>query len=191
MKRAVFLDRDGVLTHSELRDGKAYAPKKMEDFIIFPEAENILNELKRLGFLLIVVTNQPDVGNGLVQQSVVETMHQKLRVVLPIDDVKTCYASQKENSPMRKPAPGMLLEAAEEWDIDLSESFMVGDRWSDVTAGKAAGCRTIFLNRGYQEQQPDRPNYVVQSLEEALEAILEKEYLEVPKKKVEYEVEIA
>ncbi|MFZ5806233.1 MAG: D-glycero-alpha-D-manno-heptose-1,7-bisphosphate 7-phosphatase [Verrucomicrobiota bacterium] len=187
MKRAVFLDRDGVLTHSEVRDGKAYAPRRMEDFVVFPEAASVLEQLKQRDFLLIVVTNQPDVGNGLVEKNVVETMHQKLRADLPIDDIKVCYASQKENSPMRKPAPGMLLEAAEEWDIDLKESFMIGDRWSDVAAGKAAGCKTIFIHRGYQEQLPDRPNYVAKSLEEALEAIIEQE----TEKKVEYEVEIA
>lgn len=168
MKKAIFWDRDGVLNLCEVREGKPYAPRRVEDFEVFPEAVDVLTELKKKGFFQVVVTNQPDVGNGFVQQEVVGKMHQRLREALPVDDVKVCYASQKEGSPMRKPSPGMLLQTATEYGIDLKESFMVGDRWSDVEAGKSAGCKTIFLDRGYGEKRPKNPDFVVQSLEEVL-----------------------
>ena len=171
-RRAVFLDRDGVLNHAEVSNGKPYAPRDIESFQLFPEAIQATEILHRAGLLLIVVTNQPDVGNGLVSQSTVEAMHDILRKSLPIDAIKVCFHSQADNCLCRKPNPGMLLEASSEWGIDMTKSFMVGDRWNDVVVGLSQGCYTIFIDRGYSEPLKELPNATVASLAEATELIL-------------------
>lgn len=172
MRRAVFLDRDGVLNRPDVRDGRPYAPRRLEDFEILPDAPGALAALSAAGYLLVVVTNQPDVGNGLVKRQVVEAMHAHMRAVLPIDATKVCYHRQTEECTCRKPRPGMLLEAGVELAIDLTASVMVGDRWSDVAAGRAAGCLTVFVDRNYDEPRPEAPDAIVGSLGEAVSGIL-------------------
>ena len=171
-RRAVFLDRDGVLTRTEIQNGKPYAPKSIEFFYILPEALPATEALHKAGLLLIVVTNQPDVGNGVVSQHVIEEMHKRLRKSLPVDDIRVCYHSQKDNCLCRKPKPGMLLNASKDWNIDLTKSFMVGDRWNDVVAGRSQGCFTIFIDRGYSESLKEEPDMTVSSLTEATRLIL-------------------
>lgn len=168
----MFLDRDGVLNRAEVRNGKPYAPKDIESFELLPEAIKATEALHRAGLLLIVVTNQPDVGNGLVSRSTVEAMHGLLRKALPIDAVKVCYHSQVDNCVCRKPQPGMLLEAGRERNIDLTRSFMVGDRWNDVVVGHTQGCYTIFIDRKYSEPLKELPDATVTSLAEAAQIIL-------------------
>lgn len=170
--RAVFLDRDGVLTVPEFRDGRSYAPRRLEDLALYPDAAASLAALREAGWRLVVVTNQPDVGNGLVAPAVVEAMHERLRALLPLDAIKTCCHAQSAGCACRKPRPGMLLEAAAELGIDLAASVMVGDRWSDIAAGRAAGCRTVFVDHGYDERRPKAPDAVVGSLAEAVRVIL-------------------
>ena len=172
-KKAVFLDRDGVLNWTEVRDGKPYAPREFEAFRLLDDAVSSTTALKKAGFLLIVVTNQPDVGNGFVQRQTVEQMNDLLSEKLPVDEVKVCYHAQTEGCACRKPKPGMLLEAIEEYDIDPKASFMVGDRWGDVGAGKAAGVRTIFLERGYKERVNDSADFQCRDLAEATTYILD------------------
>jgi len=173
-KKAVFLDRDGVLNHSEVVDGKPYAPRKLDEFIIENEAYESTKLLSQAGFLLIVVTNQPDVGNGLVTHEIVQAMHQKLMEELPLDDIKVCFHSQSEKCSCRKPKPGMIKTAALEFNIDLEKSYMIGDRWSDIRAGKAAGCFTILIDRGYREKNEEQPNVSVSCMLEAVQNILER-----------------
>ena len=103
--------------------------------------------LKRAGFLVIVVTNQPDIGNGLVPAAVVEAMHAKLRGRVAVDDIRVCPHRQDEGCACRKPKPGLLRAAARDWRIDLKGSYLVGDRDGDIVAGKAAGCYTLLINR--------------------------------------------
>lgn len=174
--KAVFLDRDGVLNAAELRDGKPYAPRRFEDFSILPGVEEALQRLRQGGFLLIVVTNQPDVGNGFVDRDVVETMNASLIKALPIDGVKVCYHAQSVGCACRKPKPGMILQAALEFEVDLSKSYMIGDRKGDVDAGHAAGCLTVFLDHGYRDSErpsvPNLPQYTVLTLNEAVNEIL-------------------
>ncbi len=172
LRPAVFFDRDGVLTIPEFRDGRSFAPRRLEDFRIYGGTEASLKRLKKAGFLLIVVTNQPDVGNGLIEQGAVEEMHRQLVHALPLDAVEVCYHSRADECSCRKPKPGMLLHAGEKFAVDWEKSFMVGDRGSDVVAGRAAGCRTIFLDRGYRDEDPCSPDYVVTSLAEATEKVL-------------------
>lgn len=173
MDRAVFLDRDGVLNRSATRDGRPCAPTSLDQFELLPGVVEAVAQLRQAGFRLIVVTNQPDVATGKLSREVLEQMHQKLREWLPLDEIKSCCHTDKDHCACRKPKPGMLLEAAGRWSIDLRRSFMVGDRWRDVSAGKAAGCRTIFIDYGYAETLVDPPDFTASSLAEAAEIILQ------------------
>lgn len=172
MRRAVFLDRDGVLNRAIVRDGRPYPPASMEELEILPGVCEALHKLHDANYLLIVITNQPDVARGLMNQEVVELINAFLISKLPIDEFKTCFHDAGDNCSCRKPMPGALFEAAKEHNIDLSKSFMVGDRWRDVEAGASAGCKTFFINYRYAEQQPDAPDFIVKSLFEAKEIIL-------------------
>ena len=173
MKRAVFLDRDGVLNRSVVRAGRPYAPTSLDEFELLPGVLEALTNLRTAGFVLVVVTNQPDLATGRIRPEVAEAIHQKLRALLPLDDIKVCGHVDEDDCSCRKPRPGMLLEAARDWSIDLYRSFIVGDRWRDVAAGKAAGCKTIFVDYGYAERQKDPPDFVVTSLPEAAKIILQ------------------
>ncbi len=171
--RAVFLDRDGVLNRSIVRDGRPFAPTRLDEFELLPGVVEATHALRREGFLLIVVTNQPDVGAGLVQRETVERMNAELRARLPLDDIKVCYHVDADACFCRKPKPGMIIEAAGQWGIDLPASVMVGDRWRDVEAGHAAGCRTVLVDGGYQEKRASRPaDIVVPSLDAAARTII-------------------
>ena len=170
--KAVFLDRDGVLVIPEFREGRSFAPVTLEGYRFYPDAPQALSRLKAAGYRLIVVTNQPDVGKGLVSQLVADEMHERLRKALPLDLIKACFHTQLTNCACRKPKPGMLLDAARELGIDLAESYMVGDRASDVEAGEAAGCRTVFIDLGYDERRPAAPTFIARSITEAADCIL-------------------
>ncbi len=173
MKRAVFLDRDGVLARALMREGKAYAPVTPDEMEIEPESPAALARLKGAGFLLVVVTNQPDVGRGTTRREDVETMHSALRAALPLDAVYVCYHDDSAACACRKPKPGMLMEAAAALGIDCARSYMVGDRWRDIDAGAAAGCRTVWIDRGYAERTPDHtPDARVETLTGAVSWIL-------------------
>ncbi len=170
--KAVFLDRDGVLVIPEFRDGRSYAPTRLENYRFYPEAPHALSRLKSAGYKLVVVTNQPDVGNGLIPLPMADEMHKRLRKAMTVDMIKACFHTQTAQCDCRKPKPGMLLEAARELDIDLKSSFMVGDRVSDVEAGEAAGCRTVFIDLEYNERKPTAPTFIVRSIAEAADCIL-------------------
>ncbi|MGA2593079.1 MAG: HAD family hydrolase [Bryobacteraceae bacterium] len=173
MNRAVFLDRDGVLTDALLRDGKPYAAVTLAETRIAPDAPAALARLKAAGFLLVVVTNQPDVARGIARREDVEAIHAALRAALPLDACFVCYHDDADACTCRKPLPGLLTQAAAEYGIDLARSFMIGDRWRDVDAGAAAGCRTIWIDRGYREPPPAHaPDARVGTLAAAAEWIL-------------------
>jgi D-glycero-D-manno-heptose 1,7-bisphosphate phosphatase len=171
--KAVFLDRDGVLNRALERDGKPYPPTSLAEFEILPGVPEACARLKAAGFLLVVATNQPDVGRGTLGREVVETLHAHLVRVLPIDWVEVCYhPGGQTQCDCRKPKPGMLLRAARELDIDPGQSWMVGDRWRDIDCGQAAGCRTIFIDYGYAETLKALPDFRCHSLLEAARIIL-------------------
>lgn len=172
-QRAVFLDRDGVIVVPEFRDGRSFAPKTLDAFRLYESAPKCLKLLKEAGFLLVVVTNQPDVGMGVVSLSVLDEMHRRMRDALPIDDVRVCTHTRDDGCLCRKPRPGMLTTAAAALGITLDRSFMIGDRESDVAAGRAAGCQTVFIDLAYAaEPKPSGATFVVRSLEEAAACIL-------------------
>ncbi len=174
-KRAVFLDRDGTLTRSLFHQGKPVAPAIVEDFALLPGVVEAVERLDQAGFVLIVATNQPDVGNGSTRKESVEEMNRLLREWLPLDDIRVCYHVETEQCECRKPRPGMLLAAAAQWSVDLKKSWMVGDRWRDVSAGVAAGCRTVFIDEKYPESLRHAPDFTVKEFSEAVEIILKHE----------------
>lgn len=166
--KAIFLDRDGVLNAAIVREGKPYPPNSLEDLVIPEDVLPALNTLKKLGFLLIVVTNQPDIARGKTSHSFVEAIHQYLLTQLPLDDIRICAHDDSDLCLCRKPLPGLLVKAAKEHHINLEKSYMIGDRWRDIEAGQAASCVSIFLDYGYLEKKPSKPDYVAQSLGQAV-----------------------
>ncbi len=173
MNRAVFLDRDGVLNRAVIREGKPYPPATLDEFQLYDDVAESLRRLKIAGFILVVVTNQPDVRTGVQRHAMVEAMHEQLRQSLPLDDIRVCYHVDADACECRKPKPGMLFAAAHSADIDLAASFMVGDRWRDIDAGRAAGCKTIWIQTEYQERRPDNADVSVGTLTEATNWILQ------------------
>lgn len=171
--RAVFLDRDGVINANVERDGKPVAPRRLEDFHLLPGAVEAVQRLKAAGFLIVVVTNQPDVRTGHISMETMDAMHAELRKRMPIDDIKACFHVDADNCDCRKPKPGMILDAARELDIDLGKSYVVGDRWRDIEAGRSAGCLTILVDYGYEQDGPLRPTATVRSLSEAAAVIVD------------------
>lgn len=178
--RAVFLDRDGVIVRAPMRHGRPTSPANVAELEILPGVPAALARLRATGFRLVVVTNQPDVARGTLTQDAVEAIHAVLRARLPLDDIRVCYHDDADRCACRKPAPGLLVDAAREADLDLAGSFIVGDRWRDVEAGRRAGCTTVFIEYGYDEAQPDSPHARVRSLEEAAEWILASSALRTP-----------
>ncbi|MGM5024462.1 HAD family hydrolase [Tardiphaga sp. 42S5] len=170
--RAIFLDRDGVLNHPVVREGKSYPPARVEDLEIYHGLREPLQRLKDRGFALIVVTNQPDVARGTTPKSTVEGINAAIAREIPaIDKFFVCYHDNDDGCDCRKPRPGMLLAGAAEFGVDLARSYMIGDRRGDVEAGIAAGSRTIFVDRGYREVAPTNYDYKVSSTHEALKII--------------------
>ncbi len=173
VNRAVFLDRDGVINRPVVRAGKPYPPASVAEFVLLPGVVEACVGLKAAGFLLVVATNQPDVGRGTQRREEVESMHALMCAALPLDRVEVCYdPGQGQPSEFRKPAPGMLLRAARELAIDLAQSWMIGDRWRDIDCGAAAGCRTVFIDHGYDEQLRAAPDFRAVSLHTAVPLLL-------------------
>ncbi len=172
MKSAVFLDRDGVLNEAIIRDGKPYPPAQANDVKLLPQVRDACYTLKESGVLLIVITNQPDIARGITTQATVDLIHKRLLSQLPLDDICVCPHDDSDACHCRKPRPGLILDAAKSWGIDLGRSVMVGDRWRDHEAGTNAGCATIFIDHSYQEPRPSNPNHQASSLAEAVPWIL-------------------
>jgi len=172
--RAVFLDRDGVINQPKVIAGKPYPPLSIDEFVIIKGVEEACHKLKAAGFTLVVATNQPDVGRGTLKHDVVDAIHEHMIRMLPIDHVEVCFHPGKGASDCecRKPKPGMLLHAARELNISLTQSWMVGDRWRDIDCGHTAGVRTVFIDYGYDEPLKQQPHFRARSLREAAEVIL-------------------
>ncbi len=177
-ERAVFLDRDGVLTVPEFRHGRSFAPTSLEALAFYPDAAEAVRALKEAGFIVVVVTNQPDIGAGTVDPAVIDEMHARLRAQMPVDDIEVATETRDQATgaitDRRKPGTGMLRNAAKRWNIDLESSYMVGDRGSDVEAGLRAGCTSIFIDLGYSAELAATGQAVtVSSLSQAVAWILE------------------
>jgi D-glycero-D-manno-heptose 1,7-bisphosphate phosphatase len=170
--RAIFLDRDGVLNRPIVRAGRPFPPAWAKDVEIYDGLRDQLQRLKDRGFVLIVVTNQPDVARGITTKDRVEEINRRIARELPsIDRFQVCFHDNSDGCDCRKPRPGMLLAGAREFDVDVRRSFMVGDRRGDIEAGILAGSRTIFIDRSYQEPRPTHYDFKACSTNEALNII--------------------
>jgi D-glycero-D-manno-heptose 1,7-bisphosphate phosphatase len=173
MNRAVFLDRDGVLNEAIVRGGHPYPPGSLAELKIYSEASTALGRLKQAGFPLLVVTNQPDVARAVQSSENVNAINRAIGAVLPVDEFFVCWHDDADCCACRKPKPGLLLDAAAKHHLDLRHSFLIGDRWRDIDAGAAAGCRTVLIERGYRERDPQAaPDFRCDSLTHAVDWIL-------------------
>jgi D-glycero-D-manno-heptose 1,7-bisphosphate phosphatase len=158
MMRAVFVDRDGVLNAVVVKGGWPYPPASAADLTFLPGVRERLDELKRLEVLVVCVTNQPDVARRTVTRATVDEINARVKAEMPLDDLLVCYHDDQDRCDCRKPRPGLLLEAARRFGIDLRRSYMIGDRWKDVACGAAAGCTTtVFVDYGYSESYKGPP----------------------------------
>lgn len=169
---AVFLDRDGVLNESFVgADGVPRPPAGLAQFAVVEGAAEACRRLGELGFLRIVVTNQPDVARGAQRREIVEAIHERLRDEVQIDDIRVCYHDDVDLCECRKPSPGLLVSAAADWGIDLAASYMIGDRWRDVEAGERAGCATVLIDTHEHKPLKVEPTARVDSLAMAVDWI--------------------
>jgi D-glycero-D-manno-heptose 1,7-bisphosphate phosphatase len=171
MRRAAFLDRDGVLLQAPVRNGKPYVIHDVAAMDILPGVPEAVAALRGAGYMTVVVTNQPDVLRGVTTRGTVDAMNGRLQAELGLDAVLTCFHDDADDCDCRKPKPGLLFQAREAYGLDLARSFMIGDRWRDVDAGRNAGCRTVFIDHQYNEPRP-QADFVCGSLKEAASWIL-------------------
>lgn len=169
MRRAVFLDRDGIINRAEIHEKKPYPPLRLGEVFVIDGVKELIKKWHNEGYLVIVITNQPDVGNHSVSQNKVEKINNYLKSQVNFDDIFVCYHSQREECNCRKPKIGLFLQAKAKYNIDLEESYMIGDRWKDIEAGKNAGCKTIFIDYDYNEMKPKKPDYVFKKVSDTWE----------------------
>jgi D-glycero-D-manno-heptose 1,7-bisphosphate phosphatase len=155
-----------------VQNGVTHPPDHLDEFEFLPGVPEAVRRLAEAGYALVVVTNQPDVARGVQSRDSVEEIHDYLRQHLPLLDVLACYHDNGDNCSCRKPKPGMMLEAARRWPLDLARSFLVGDRWSDIVAGQGAGCRTVLVQTPYSGRDRCVPDCCVADLPEAAAWIL-------------------
>ena len=174
MNKAVFLDRDGVINKPIIIDGKGYAPRLLKDFKIFPKVKGDVKKLRNSGFKVFVITNQPDIGNKLIKKKTLNEMHKLLKAKVPVNKIYFFPHTRNDLCKCRKPKPGMIIKASHESKIYLKESYVVGDRKTDIDAGLKVGCKTIFVNHNYYEKKPTKQEKTVKSLHAAVNYILKR-----------------
>ena len=169
--KAIFWDRDGVLNKVIMRNGKPSSPWCIEEFEILPDVKRCLEKTKEMGFLNIVFTSQPDISRGLLKTEELEKIHRIISETLLVDEIKFCPHDDKDNCECRKPKPGLIVEAVKKWSIDLDKSYVVGDSWKDIKAGKSAGCKTFLLRREYNKDYKEDYDFEINSLKQMVEII--------------------
>jgi D-glycero-D-manno-heptose 1,7-bisphosphate phosphatase len=170
---AVFLDRDGVLNEAVLRDGRPHPPVSPDEVVLRAGAAATCARLRAAGFLLVMVTNQPDIARGTATRAAVDRINDRLVTGLALDAACVCPHDDADACGCRKPAPGLILDAADRFDVDLGASLMVGDRWRDIAAGAAAGVSTVWVRSTYNERAPRDPNHVIDRLDELVPIALQ------------------
>lgn len=167
MSKAIFLDRDGVINKVIIREGRPFSPRSMDEFQIIQGVSEAIALLQKEGLLVVLITNQPDLANGLISNSLISEMHEKIRSETGIIHFYFCGHNDLQNCECRKPKVGMLLQASRDLGINLDSSYLVGDRWKDIKAGQKVGCKCYFIDNNYNEPRPSPPFYAVKSLYEA------------------------
>ena len=170
----VFLDRDGVLNDTIIRSGRPYPPETLAELRVLPGVVDACREMSAAGLTLVCVTNQPDIARGAQNLATVVAINDRLSKLLGLREVVVCPHDDNDRCLCRKPLPGMILDAASRQDLDVSRSVTVGDRWRDMEAGRTAGTWTVFIDRGYDERQPEHPDLTVRELKEAVPWIIDK-----------------
>lgn len=170
MKAAVFFERDGILNLCEVQHGHQAVPLRLDQFRVNPAAAALLAQLKQAGFILIATTNQPAVSRGELPRNELDLMHNVLRRKLPLDDIVICPYDDTDH-PCYKPQPGMFLEAAFKWSLDLDRSYIVSDKWPDAKAAQIAGCTSIMVRSPWIGG--DHHDFVVDNIEAAVTKILQ------------------
>ena len=171
MKKAIFLDRDGVINKTFIKNSLPISPPSFDLLEILPGVKESILRLKKLNFVCLVVTNQPDVSRGKIEKKTIIKMNNYLKDEIKLDDIFVCYHDDHDKCKCRKPKPGLLLDASKKWDINLKKSYMIGDRWRDIEAGKSVGCKTIFIDYDYKEAKPKNPDFITDSLLNAVHFI--------------------
>jgi D-glycero-D-manno-heptose 1,7-bisphosphate phosphatase len=169
-REAVFLDRDGVLNEVVQRDGMPASPRSLAEFRLVPDVD-AAGRLKEAGLAVFIITNQPDVPRGHTTEALLAAMLAEIRGRITVDDYRACLHEDAHGCACRKPKPGMILDLAQRWDVDLARSWVVGDMWRDAEAARAAGCASILLAREYNRDA--RADRTVASLTEAVNVILD------------------
>jgi D-glycero-D-manno-heptose 1,7-bisphosphate phosphatase len=172
LRPAVFLDRDGVLNNSVVRDGKPYPPQTLNELEMMPGARKAVFDLQQAGFVTVIVTNQPDAAKGKQTRDVVNAINAHVMSETGVEHLYVCWCVEGDDCNCYKPKPGMLLDAARDHGLDLSRSYMVGDRWRDIGAGINAGCKTLFIDWGYDEKRAFDPDVIVDDIVQAAQYIL-------------------
>ena len=170
-RKAIFLDRDGTLNKVYIENGLPISPSSLNKFKIIKGVKKSINRLKKLNFLCILITNQPDVFRGKISKKTVVKMNSYIKKKIKLDDMFVCYHDNEHNCSCRKPKPGLLVKASKKWKIDLNKSFMIGDRWKDILAGKKVGCKTIFINNNYKNDKKVKADFTFKSLLKAVNKI--------------------
>ena len=192
--KAVFLDRDGVINeliyHQE--QGIIDSPFTVEQFRLLPGAGEAIKSFHEMGYRVVLVSNQPGIAKGSLSEETFGEIRGKMREALAeegasVDGEYYCFHHPeakverlKANCECRKPKPGLLLQATQDMDIDLSHSWMIGDGLTDVKAGKGAGCGTILLGRmkcelcHLMDEDDARPNAIASNLNEAAQSVLKR-----------------
>jgi|LakMenEpi03Aug12_release.lakeMendotaPanAssembly.Ray.scaffolds.fasta_scaffold351068_2 D-glycero-D-manno-heptose 1,7-bisphosphate phosphatase len=170
MNGIVFLDRDGVINHLVERDGKLVSPRNIGDFKIHNGVFEAILKLKKAGFQIVVVTNQPDISRKKMLQSDLNKMTEKL-LDLGIDKIMVCPHSDKDYCHCRKPKPGMLLEHLRSIPNHPRNLWMIGDNASDISTGKSVGAKTILIESGERSMETSA-NFRSSDLRSAVEIII-------------------
>ena len=169
--KAVFLDRDGVLNRAKIISNKPYPPSNMDEMEILPGVHEGIKLLKHAGFKLIVITNQPDVARGTADIELIKSLNNYILSELILDEIKCCFHDDSENCICRKPKPGMILDAVQQWDIDLALSYLIGDRWRDIETAKNTELTTILIDNNYDEKKVNA-DFECSNFKEAVNFIL-------------------
>jgi D-glycero-D-manno-heptose 1,7-bisphosphate phosphatase len=158
MKRALFLDRDGIVDELVFYEssGEWEAPRRVEDIRMIEGAPEALQRFADAGWLLFFITNQPNVAKGKAARPDVEAVHEAVvrNLAVPIARSYLCFHQAEDRCQCRKPSPHFLREAAREFDVDLTQSWMAGDQDSDLLCGRAAGCKVALIeHRGSEHKR--------------------------------------
>ena len=172
INKGVFFDRDGVINRPKIKQKKPYAPRLFSDFYIYKDIKQLILKLINHNYLIFIVTNQPDIGNNLMDIKELNLMHKKLRSLVKIDEIYVCMHSQVDNCMCRKPSAYFLFQAQKKYNLNLKNCYFIGDRYSDMLAAQRANCIPIFIDKKYSETPFMNGLNVVKNTKRAVHYIL-------------------